>query len=349
MREQEIRMLRCIGDIDNELILEADTARFRSRKWANLAALAACLALVVSIPFLLPKTSEKAPLPGTELLTDEDDKSKNSAMADQTESAAQESAPDSSDITLGGLAPGMAEDAVRTLLGEPDKVTESEDDHRYRWLYNDLTVVFHDLTHTVWEIHALPASGLVLSSGIGFDSTEAEMAQCYPEAWSYDGDIDTDKVHTFYDINLGEQTLTIGITNGIVGRIDLVRHGDPLYDALTANPVVIYTMNEQAGWDSVSAIDKAAKTICVTMTISDPEPVKEFPATTPYRMLDFGTGVFAIFHDDDIVKLYTYDRPPVFTTTEELHVQLTPYLTGRYTGIDDAVTQALANPTETWK
>ena len=346
MREQEIRLLRCIGDIDNKLILEADTARFRSRTWAHLAALAACRALVVSIPFLLPKTSEKAPLLETAPQLEEEQK--HSTMLDQESAAGPEYAVDGSAVTLGGLTPGMTEDQIRSLLGEPAKITEDNSDHRYRWLYNDLTVVFHDLNHTVREIRAFPDSGLSLSSGIGFTSTEAEVIQCYPDAWSYDGDKGEEKADTFYDVSLGEQTLTIAITNGIVSRMDLVHYGDPLYDALTANPVTIYTMNEKAGWDSVTAIDKAAKTICVTMTISEPEPVEEFPATTPYWMLDFGTGVFAILHDDDIVKLYTYDTPPVFTTNEELYDQLTPYLTGRYTGIDDAVKQALANPLETW-
>ena len=53
MRDAERRLLRCIGGIDDELILEAATARFRPKRWGHLIALAACLALVLTIPAFL--------------------------------------------------------------------------------------------------------------------------------------------------------------------------------------------------------------------------------------------------------------------------------------------------------
>ena len=53
MRDAERRLFRCIGGIDDELILEAATARFRPKRWGHLIALAACLALVLTIPAFL--------------------------------------------------------------------------------------------------------------------------------------------------------------------------------------------------------------------------------------------------------------------------------------------------------
>ena len=345
MREQEIRMLRCIGDIDNELILEADTARFRSRKWANLAALAACLALVVSIPFLLPKTSEKAPLPGPELLADEDNKHKNNAMADQTESAAQESAPDSSDITLGGLAPGMTEDAVRTLLGEPDKVTEEDNTSLYRWLYNDLTVCFSRFSHEVWEIRAFPGSGLSLSNGIGFDSTTEQVDSTLSHALIADGSLDTDKYDTLYSLNLPYGFLNVELANGTVSAIEFGDGGNPLLDALDVTPITIHTLGEKELWTSVTAIDKSAKRLCVTLSISEPDVLEEKPEAEPSIWLEFTTGAVVGLHGQDYAVVYACDGDFVPGSYDNLTAQLE----GVFGGIDDAVTQALANPTETWK
>ena len=63
---KEARLLRCIGEIDNELILGADTVRFPPRRLGHWLALAACIALVISVPFLLPGKQNSPNEPGEE-------------------------------------------------------------------------------------------------------------------------------------------------------------------------------------------------------------------------------------------------------------------------------------------
>lgn len=225
MRDAERRLLRCIGWIDNELILEADQARFRPRRWGHWLALAACVAVVLSIPFLLPQ-KEKLAL---------------DIPAEQTQASNKGTA--------------------------------------------------------------------------GTEDTEAllpELEEEYAEE-PWDG--------------MGDPPMVVELPYN-----------------LTSGELIHYEWRDKA-WVQTRIIDKAAKHICITMTISDPEEAfKEKDGVS--RWIDFCNGTAVELRGDDIASVYTYTGE---TFDPDKLDGLTWHLEGRYTGLDNAVEQSLANPTETWE
>lgn len=226
MRDAERRLLRCIGEIDNELILEAEQVRFPARRWTGLLALAACLAVILTVPRLLPvqKTAESSALSG-----------------DKT------------------AANGPMEDiAAGTESAEAPELDE-------------------EYCEEPWDGIGEPPAAVELP----YNLTSGELSY-----YEWDGKV----------------------------------------------------------WAKTRIIDKAAKHICITMTISDPEEAfKEKDGVS--RWIDFGNGTAAELRGDDIASIYTYTGD-VFDP--EKTDGLTWHLEGRYTGLDAAVAQSLANPTETW-
>ena len=80
---------------------------------------------------------------------------------------------------------------------------------------------------------------------------------------------------------------------------------EPLPYSLIADEIIIYRQIKV--WDSVLAIDKAAKGISIILTISEPEPVTETPESPLDRWLDLGNGTAIALLGDDIASIYTYE------------------------------------------
>lgn len=504
MREQERRLLRCITAIDDELILEADTARFRPRPWGGLIALAACLALVIALPFHLNGGQEagSALRPGdgdtvphqstapaesfaTEAATGHDhgDGSGQNAMDTATynhdpivrtetfgglklgipvqkvldilgdpekitdtfnstiytgqlssyhypgmvlvlgdlgeglflneiyvtgaeagtfstgvgigSAAAEVEAaypgilrvsdpawgqiyttnlkhngihcnmdedvvagimfgPLVLDFTigahampnflaLGGVMPGMTEDMVQTVLGEPAKVLEDSGDGLFRWCYEAMTVAFHSFDRTVSWVLALDGSGVSLNNGINFSTGQEEVARRYPGAYVTEGDPAVDKHDTRYTVEGDFITLTIETVKGSVTTLRLEDHRNPLLEALYADEIALY-LSTGEGWLIVDAVDKAAKRIATILTISEPEPT-DMPEGMPTAWLEFGSGAVVGLLGDDCAVVYSCDG----NFDPDSNDNLTPHLSGRFEGLDDALTEARLNPTATWE
>jgi len=378
MRDAERRLLRCIGWIDNELILEAEQTRFRPRRWGSLLALAACVAVVLSIPFLLPQ-EEKLAL-DVEI---EQTQGANKGAAG-TESALQEDAWEESagyvyndapilfSETISDLKIAMTEQEILDLLGEPvttgNVEMETPDGAVHKsWFYKTGTNpdVRTDTQLSLanvgdgWflnEIYLHSNSGLTLSTGIGIGSWIDEVQTAYPDAscteWTA---IENDKEVRGRMLSLGDPAgLSIQVENGVTW----IRLGpwlqipdEELWNAdpelpynLTSGELIHYEWRDKA-WVQTRIIDKAAKHICITMTISEPEEAfKEKDGVS--RWIDFCNGTAVELRGDDIASVYTYTGE---TFDPDKLDGLTWHLEGRYTGLDNAVEQSLANPTETWE
>lgn len=344
MRDAERRLLRCIGGIDDELILEADYMRFHPKRWGHLIALAACLALIVVFPLAL-RQMEASPEsgPGYQYAKSPEEPAANEAAGVEGAAAATEGR-DQEHISLGGLTPGMTRDQVRDLLGEPDLATQAVDsDQPQSWSYEYLTVSFHDFDGSVREIRAFNGCGLSLSNGIGFDSTAEDVVRLYPDAYVTEADLDEDKYDTAYQVYPGDWTLTIGTLNGAVVVIILEDVSDPMWKALTTNEITIYQWADDQ-WQTTQVIDKAAKYICTVLTISEPEEASG-EKTGVSMWMDFGNGTAVELLGGDRASVWTYTGD---TFDPDKTDGLTYQLGGVFTGLDDYVAQALADPTATW-
>lgn len=255
--------------------------------------------------------------------------------------APPERSPD--ELALGGVMPGMTEDMVQTVLGVPAKVLEDSGDGLFRWCYEALTVAFHSFDRTVSWIQALDGSGVRLDNGIDFSTGQEEVIRRYPEAHVTGGDPDVDKCDTRYAIEADRVTLTIETFKGTVTTLRLEDHRNPLLEALTVGKLTIH-LSSDAGWQTVKAVDKAAKRISTVLTISEPEP-GEMPEGMPLKWLDLGSGTVVGLLGDDYAVVYTCAGD----FDSDSNDNLTPHLSGRFEGLDDAVRQATANPTETWE
>ena len=242
-------------------------------------------------------------------------------------------------ISLGGLRLGMTQEEAAALLGEPASVKDGEN----IWLYEDLTLEFSSFNGQLVKLLAQPGCGLALNSGVGFGSTQEAVTQAYPAAYSLPGDPETEKVDVWYWVEGDGFSLQIGTANGTVGRIILDTSGDPLLNALTVNELTLYAAASE-GWLVVDITDKAAKRICTTLTISEPEPVTppEYAATD---WLDFGSGTAVGWFGNDYAAVCRYAG----TFDPDTAADLQPHLQGVFSGLDDAILQAMANPNETWE
>lgn len=273
-----------------------------------------CLALAAAVFFLLPKNSPAEPTYN---------------LAETPESGDPEK-------TFGTLKLNMTMAEVETLLGEPLKVTS---DDTIRWLYEALTVTFHNFNEKVSEIRAFPGCSFTLDSGIGLGSTREDVLEVYPQAYEIDGDLDIDKVNSWVHIDNRDNHLQLGVTNGIVSIIIWEDLGNPLLEALTVNEITLYA----ADGETVRTIDKAAKQICTTLTISEPEDAP-MPEGDPIGWMDFGAGTAVCLYDGDYAVVFRYEGTFDPQTTPILNT----HLAGIFFGIGEAFDQALQTPTETW-
>lgn len=385
MREQERRLLRCITAIDDELVLEADTARFRPKRWGGLIALAACLALVLALPRLWnPKkmaggfeyqyTTAPEPPAANETAAPENEKAEG---PEQDSDGTQKWAPAFrceailQEETVGGLSIGMNEAEIQAILGQADLTSNvatncPDGSVRFSWFYktgtdpettNDTTLSLADLGSGLFlnEVHLRGDSTLALSSGIRIGSSKDAVEQAYPDAVrTQEESVENDVIlhQDIYTVDGGLQIrLTEGICDSIILGPWLVYPPDEAWEmeqdffpyVLTSEAITIH-LSSDAGWQTVKAVDKAAKRISTVLTISEPEP-GEMPEGMPLKWLDLGSGTVVGLLGDDYAVVYTCagDFDP------DSNDNLTPHLSGRFEGLDDAVRQATANPTETWE
>ena len=244
---------------------------------------------------------------------------------------------------LGGIMPGMTEDMVQTVLGEPAKVLEDSGDGLFRWCYEAMTVAFHSFDRTVSWVLALDGSGVSLNNGINFSTGQEEVARRYPGAYVTEGDPAVDKHDTRYTVEGDFITLTIETVKGSVTTLRLEDHRNPLLEALYADEIAL-AGGQVEGWLIVDAVDKAAKRIATILTISEPEPT-DMPEGMPTAWLEFGSGAVVGLLGDDCAVVYSCDGP----FDPDSNDNLTPHLSGRFEGLDDALKEARLNPTATWE
>ena len=229
---------------------------------------------------------------------------------------------------------GMTMAEVEAVLGEPELVTEGEE---IRWSYEALNITFHRFNERASEIRALTGSSFTLDSGIGLGNREEDILDVYPQAYEVDGDPDNDKVNSWFCVDNPDDSLEIGVTNGIVSIIIWKDYGNPLLEALTVNEITLYAV----GSEPIRAMDKAAKRICTILTISEPEAAS-MPEENPIGWMDFGDGTAVCLYEGDYAVVFRYEGTfePILTASTHLE--------GIFTGLGDAFAQALQNPTETW-
>lgn len=206
------KLLRSIGQIDDNLILEAECTRFVPHKrnfFLKLAAclvLMCCLALVIAVPRFLSKDA-----PDT-------------ALSDPIVPPQEPT-----DFSFGGLSAELSQEQVLNLLGEPTQIIE--DDYP-RWFYPSLTVQFRQLDNMPCRIWLLKGCDLTMPNGIKVGSSEEDLQEAFPDALTmqnypktvylqdaFEGDIEDyadDPFDTLYQINTEEQTLQIGVHDSVV-------------------------------------------------------------------------------------------------------------------------------------
>lgn len=332
MKEQEKRLLRCVGGIDDPLILEAEARRFPRKRWGGVLALAACAALIIAVPLLwgqggLEKQQEQTSAP---LLPEESLVTETAIDAPECEPAGENAKTDRP-FALG-----------QWFLGRTEPEEGVEPDENGLWTGDGLTLRFDLFTGAVCKIAASEGCTLTLPNGLGIGSPAQDIEAAYPTAMPLDGE---------YTLDNGDgQTLTFRVTDERVSEILLQAHGDCLLEALTVPELTIITSSDGGQtWERVTVRDKAAKRICTTLTISEPEPLTADVKPTAQIWIDFGNGA-GLWMDGE------YDYASVFSFTGET---LNPMQTdgegfawdisaGVFVGLYDAVTRALSDPNGTW-
>lgn len=285
--------------------------------------LAVCLALLAAVFLLLPKNSP------TEQPAELGKSAKTEANLVET--------PQSGDLereTFGGLTMNMTMAEVEAILGKPELATDGEE---IRWSYESLNIAFHSFNERVSEIRALTGCSFTLNSGISLGSTREEVIKAYPLAFESGGDLDIDKVNSWIYVDDPDCGLQIGVTNGVVSEIIWKDYSNPLLEALTVNEITLYTADNEA----VRVIDKAAKRICTTMTISEPEAAP-LPKSAPIGWMDFGNGTAVCLYEGDYAVVFRYEGTFAPIVTASTHLE------GIFFGLGGAFAQALESPTETW-
>ena len=381
MKDAERRLFRCMSGIDDELVLEAATLQSRPKRWGHLAALAACLVLVIAIPTYL--NGSKGGPEATIGIPTMDNAHKGTAAGNSPAEKAEGSDTESvlgpftyytseilTEESISGLTLGMTEAEITAILGQPGQtgnvaMTCSDGSVRFCWFYktgsdpdrmNDTQLTLAD-TGEGWFLNEISLHGdstLTLSTGIGMGSTDAEIEAAYPQAVrAQETSMENDQIrhHNRYTV---EDGLTIQTTDG---RCDAITLGSWLqmppedlqdtepnpqpYD-LTSNEITVYRYTGKL-WETTTVIDKAAKGICTVLTISEPED-GESPESAADCWLDFGNGTAVLLSGGDFATVYTYD-----TAFDPDHPEtMTLHLGGVFPDLDRYVAAALEDPTAGW-
>ena len=151
------KLLRSVGQIDDDLILEAEFTRFIPHKRNFFLKAAACLVLICcfGLVIAIPRFLSKNPAP-------------------QLSAPPQETA----DFSFGGLSAELSPEQILNLLGEPAQIIE--DDYP-RWFYPSLTVQFRQLDNMPCRIWLLKGCDLTMPNGIKVGSSEEDLQKAYPD------------------------------------------------------------------------------------------------------------------------------------------------------------------------
>lgn len=335
MKEQENRLLRCVGGIDDPLILEAETRRFPRKHWGGVLALAACAAVAIAVPLLWGQAEPEEPE------VQEKHEQLGAPLQEQEETLGCAPATDATQCDPTEEATGTAHPLAlgQWYLGRTEPEEGVEPDESGLWSRDGLTIRFDRFTGEVCKLTAAEGCALTLPNGLGVGSTAQDVEAAYPTAFPQDGG---------YTILGSEGTeLTVQTENGIVNGLVLQAHGDCLLHALTVPELTIYTSSDHGRtWDAVNVTSKAAKRICTTLTISEPEPWEAGTANDENIWIDFGNGAALAMDGHDYASIWAY-------SAEKLDPARTGGMTwvmnGVFTGLNGTVTQALADPTEIWE
>ena len=388
MREQERRLLRCIGQIDDELILEADAVRFHPRRWSHLLALAACLALVLAIPAGLKRlnagqTAQVTVGQQPSQVAGDGEAKEHASKTDPAEGILEDytavepnygTAEILREESIGGLYLGMPESEVEALLGQPwnpwaETWTGNDGFERVTWRYDtgtpnqhsdyDLNLEFIDLGQG-WilnQIHVLTACTLPLSSGVSTGSTVEEVQSAITGAGGVNNyetypQANGDK-YSYYAIGPG-WTPGASSWSGLLfefynGEVIFITFGPWVIDSEPPLPYDL-TSNEITIYQW---IDKQWQTTTVidkaAKYLCTVLTISEPEA--PNAEKD-GIPLWLDFGNGTALELYAADHAAVFTYEGRFDPDqtdgLTWHLSGVFPGLDNYVAKALANPTETW-
>ena len=261
------------------------------------------------------------------------------------------------DFSFDGLSLNMTKEQVLDLLGKPEQITGEEN---ARWFYPSCTIQFHYFDEKVCKIWLLKDCELKLNNGIGIGSTEGTIRELYPNdpmmqdyyktpylQGAFSGDIEdyTDNVDDkLYQINTEELAMQLGVRDGEVEFVYMLRHTDPMLEALTADPITIFTpVDAGQSWESVSVTGKAAKRICTVLTISEPEKA-DGEQTGAIYWLDFGNGTALELYGNDHVAIYSYSGDALDPSRTD---GLIWRLSGCFPDIDSYVARAVAEQIDT--
>ena len=328
------QIVDALNSLDDTLLQEADQARTtRSQKpkmrpkWGLAAA---CLLLAVALPaaamlFKQGQQTEKTNGPDTNDSLSQDIAEEEQNEAGQKDDPEQDVDPERKAAilaqTVGPLQLGMTQQEVSALLGEPQSVSnagvvEMEDGSlRINWFYllsgnpdyrYDLSLGFVDEGEG-WrlnEITAFEDCGLALSSGIEPGSSEAEVAEAYP-----DFEKATNGQSTTYHLSTGYLALSLYLQEGKVQQIYLGSYYAPPeidWDAPSEDPaaafqsesLTVYWLSD-GSWQSAEPDDQQLKHLQVVMGIEALEPLEELAAPA---------AVYLDFHNDTVVALFAEDE-----------------------------------------
>lgn len=337
MNEKEKRLMRCIGEIDDPLVQEAQTRRIPRKHWGGVLALAACVALVIAVPKLWNQENAAQGVQTEQQIhsaTDVDAPSDAPLVSDDVSEPketqpAEEEAPMDQTGSLGGFTLGMT----------AQQAGVTPDDSGV-WTENGLTLRFDPFTGTICRMTAGATCTVTLPNGLGVGSEVEEIEAAYPQARPTEG------VNELRN-GLG-QTLRYSVSGDRVSELSIELHGDCLLNALTSADLTIYTMeNGSRLWSTVLVTEKAAKRICTMFTISELEPLETEEEPKVDVWIDFGDGAAASVNRElEYVCIYAYDGS---------HLDLSQTGTmrcvadGVVADINGPITQALADPTEIWE
>lgn len=222
------RLLRCIGQIDDDLIMEAACVHFTPRNRKFFLELAACLVLMgcLGLIIVVPQFLSNQPQTDTPL-------------TDQSQMSAEQA--ELSYFSFGGLSLNMTQEQVLALLGEPEQISEEENP---RWFYPSFTVQFHSSDLKVCRIWLLKGCELTLLNGIGIGSSEEQLKKAYPGLpvmqeyykapyleGAYPASVEgyaESTEDTQHQLHTDDLTMHIGVSEGKIEYISIIRHTEPV-------------------------------------------------------------------------------------------------------------------------
>lgn len=337
MNEKEKRLMRCIGEIDDPLILEAQTRHIPRKHWGAVLAVAACAALVVAVPKLWSQENTEQDVQMDQLMqssTDIDAPTEHAATSiDVSEPEACEPSDGQTPVdqtwSLGNFALGMTAQQAGVV---PDE--------NGIWTENGLTLCFDPFTGTICRMTAGEGCTVTLPNGLGVGSEVQKIEEAFPEEKPTEGE---------NELRNGQgQTLRYSVLEDRVSKLSIELHGDCLLNALTSPDLTIYTTdNGSRLWSRVPVTAKAAKRICTMFTISELEPLETETEPKVDVWIDFGDGAAASVNRElEYVCIYAYDG----SYLDLSKVGMLRYVAdGIVADINGPITQALADPTEIWE